>query len=78
MTDERAPSRARCAPCGSTRPRRPGVYNIVDDKPAPVREWLPELRPDARRQAAVHDSRWLGRIAAGEHMVVMMTESRPA
>ena len=53
-----------------------GVYNIVDDEPAPVREWLPataamlDAKPPRRIPA------WLARLVAGEHLVVMMTESR--
>ena len=31
---------------------RRGVYNVVDDDPAPVAEWLPALAHDARREAA--------------------------
>ena len=56
--------------------RTPGVYNIVDDEPAPVREWLPELARMLGAKPPFTIPRWLGRIAAGEHMVVMMTESR--
>ena len=54
----------------------PGVYNIVDDEPAPVREWLSELARMLGAKPPFTIPRWLGRIAAGEHMVVMMTESR--
>ena len=54
----------------------PGVYNIVDDEPAPVREWLPELARMLGAKPPFKIPRWLGRIAAGEHTVVMMTESR--
>lgn len=55
-----------------------GVYNIADDEPAPVREWLPEL---ARMIGAKPPRRvpvWLGRIAAGEVGVSMMTRIRGA
>ena len=54
----------------------PGVYNIVDDEPAPVREWLPEFARMLGAKRPHRIPRWLGRIAAGEHLVVMMTESR--
>jgi nucleoside-diphosphate-sugar epimerase len=54
----------------------PGVYNIVDDEPAPVREWLPVLARMLGTKPPFTIPRWLGRIAAGEHMVVMMTKSR--
>ncbi len=57
---------------------RAGIYNIVDDEPAPVREWLPVLASalDARPPRRV--PRWLGRLAAGEAATVMMTEVRGA
>jgi nucleoside-diphosphate-sugar epimerase len=54
----------------------PGVYNIADDHPAPVAAWLPEL---ARAVGAKPPRRvpvWLGRIAAGEVGVSMMTRMR--
>jgi nucleoside-diphosphate-sugar epimerase len=54
----------------------PGVYNVVDDEPAPVREWLPVLARMLGAKPPFTIPRWLGRIAAGEHMVVMMTKSR--
>jgi nucleoside-diphosphate-sugar epimerase len=53
-----------------------GVYNIVDDDPAPVRDWLPALAEMLGAKAPFHVPAWLARIAAGEHLVVMMTESR--
>jgi nucleoside-diphosphate-sugar epimerase len=56
----------------------PGVYQIVDDDPAPVAEWLPALAaavgaPPPRRVPV-----WLARLVAGEHVVVLMTEARGA
>ena len=39
-------------PCSRSKHDGPGVYNIVDDEPAPVRDWLPVLAERARRQAA--------------------------
>ena len=53
-----------------------GVYNVVDDEPAPVREWLPELARMLGAKPPFKIPRWLGWIAAREHLVVMMTESR--
>jgi nucleoside-diphosphate-sugar epimerase len=53
-----------------------GVYNIVDDDPAPVRDWLPALAAMLGARPPFHVPAWLARIAAGEHLVVMMTESR--
>ncbi len=55
-----------------------GVYNVVDDDPAPVSEWLPYL---ARAIGAKRPRRvpvWLGRLVAGEAAVMMMTEARGA
>jgi nucleoside-diphosphate-sugar epimerase len=60
-----------------TRGRR-GIYNIVDDDPAPVAEWLPAAASAVGAPAPWHVPRWLGRIAAGEAGVVMMTEMRGA
>ena len=54
----------------------PGVYNIVDDDPAPVRDWLPALAAMIGAKPPRRIPRWLARIVAGEHMVVLMTESR--
>ena len=57
---------------------RRGIYNIVDDDPAPVAEWLPAAARAVGAPAPRHVPRWLGRIAAGESGVVMMTEMRGA
>ena len=56
----------------------PAVYNIVDDEPAPVREWLPELARILRAKPPLRVPRLLARLLAGEAVVVMMTESRGA
>jgi nucleoside-diphosphate-sugar epimerase len=56
----------------------PGVYNVVDDEPAPMREWLPALATALGAKPPRRLPRWLGRLAAGEAAVVMMTESRGA
>jgi nucleoside-diphosphate-sugar epimerase len=57
---------------------RPGIYNIVDDDPAPVREWLPLLAIAIRAGPPRHVPRWLGRLAAGESGAMLMTEIRGA
>ena len=57
---------------------RPGVYNIVDDDPAPVREWLPALASALGAKPPRRVPRWLGRLAAGEMATLMMTEARGA
>jgi nucleoside-diphosphate-sugar epimerase len=57
---------------------RPGIYQVVDDEPAPVRVWLPELARILRAKPPRRLPRWLGRLAAGEAATVMMTEVRGA
>jgi 2-alkyl-3-oxoalkanoate reductase len=56
----------------------PGVYNIVDDDPAPAREWLPVLAAAAGAKPPRHIPRWLARMVAGEAIATMMTEIRGA
>jgi 2-alkyl-3-oxoalkanoate reductase len=56
----------------------PGIYNIVDDEPAPVREWLPALAAAIGAKPPHRVPRWLGRLAAGESGVAIMTEVRGA
>ena len=55
-----------------------GIYNIVDDDPAPVREWLPVLANVLGAKPPRHFPRWLARLFAGEAAVMMGTESRGA
>jgi 2-alkyl-3-oxoalkanoate reductase len=57
---------------------QPGVYNVVDDDPAPVREWLPVLASALGAKPPRRIPRWLGRLAAGEVATLMMTEARGA
>ena len=57
---------------------KPGIYNVVDDEPAPVRVWLPALACAAGARPPRKLPRWLARVAAGEAMTSMMTESRGA
>jgi nucleoside-diphosphate-sugar epimerase len=52
------------------------IYNIVDDDPAQVREWLPALADIAGARRPFHLPAWIGRIVAGEHLVAMMTQVR--
>jgi nucleoside-diphosphate-sugar epimerase len=54
----------------------PGIYNIVDDDPAPVREWLPVLASALGAKQPRRVPRWLGRLLAGEAATAMMTEAR--
>jgi nucleoside-diphosphate-sugar epimerase len=54
----------------------PGIYNIVDDDPAPVRDWLPALAEMIGAKPPRHIPCWLARLLVGEHMVTLMTEVR--
>jgi nucleoside-diphosphate-sugar epimerase len=53
-----------------------GVFNIVDDDPAPASEWLPHLAACAGAKPPRRVPRWLARLLAGEMVVTMMTEGR--
>jgi 2-alkyl-3-oxoalkanoate reductase len=57
---------------------QPGIYNVVDDEPAPLREWLPVLASALHAKPPRRVPRWLGRLAAGEAATAMMTEARGA
>jgi nucleoside-diphosphate-sugar epimerase len=56
----------------------PGIFNIVDDEPATVAEWLPALAEVLGADPPRHVPRWLARLIAGEAAVMMQTESRGA
>lgn len=56
----------------------PGVYNIADDEPAPVRVWLPELARAVGAKPPLHIPVWLGRLIVGEVGVSLMTQIRGA
>jgi nucleoside-diphosphate-sugar epimerase len=55
-----------------------GVYNVVDDDPAPVAEWLPALAAELGAKKPMRVPRFIGRLFAGEYGVLMMTELRGA
>jgi nucleoside-diphosphate-sugar epimerase len=55
-----------------------GVYNVVDDDPAAVAEWLPAVAETLGAKKPMRVPRFVGRLAAGEAGVVMMTEVRGA
>jgi nucleoside-diphosphate-sugar epimerase len=57
---------------------RRGIYNIVDDDPAPVAEWLPAAASAVHARPPRHVPRWLGRLLAGDAGTFMMTEMRGA
>src|SRR6516225_6631602 len=54
----------------------PGVYNVVDDDPAAVREWLPYLSQCLGVKPPMRAPAWLGRLLAGELVVSLMTQAR--
>ena len=54
----------------------PGVYNVVDDEPAPARDWLPEMAAAVGAKPPRHVPTWVGRLAAGEVGVSMFTKIR--
>jgi 2-alkyl-3-oxoalkanoate reductase len=56
----------------------PAIYNIVDDEPAPVREWLPVLAQALGAKPPRRFPTWLARLVAGEAAVVMSTDARGA
>jgi 2-alkyl-3-oxoalkanoate reductase len=56
----------------------PGVYNVADDEPAPVAEWLPALAQAIGAKPPRHVPVWLGRMAIGDVGVSMMTRIRGA
>jgi nucleoside-diphosphate-sugar epimerase len=57
---------------------RPGIFNIVDDEPAPLREWLPAFADALGAKPPRRFPRWLARLLAGDVAAVMGTEARGA
>jgi nucleoside-diphosphate-sugar epimerase len=55
-----------------------GIYNVVDDEPAAVREWLPVVARQLGGRAPFRIPRWLGQLMAGEAVAVMSVEGRGA
>jgi nucleoside-diphosphate-sugar epimerase len=56
----------------------PGVYNVVDDEPARLREWLPVAAQIVGAKPPRRLPRWVARLAAGETAAIMLTEARGA
>ena len=56
----------------------PAIYNIADDEPAPVREWLPVLAQVLGAKPPRRFPTGLARLVAGEAPVVLITEGRGA
>lgn len=69
---------AATATIAAMRRGAPGVYNIVDDEPAPVATWLPELARALGAKLPRHIPVWLGRLVIGDVGVSMMTQVRGA
>ena len=55
---------------------RRGVYNIVDDDPAPTSVFIPAIAEALGAPKPLHIPAWLGRLLAGDVAVAMMTEGR--
>jgi 2-alkyl-3-oxoalkanoate reductase len=53
----------------------PAIYHVVDDEPAPVREWLPVMAEALGAKPPRRVPRWLARLVAGEIAVIIGTES---
>jgi len=56
----------------------PGIYNVVDDEPAPLREWLPVYADALGAKRPRRVPRLLARLVAGEYTVALATELRGA
>jgi 2-alkyl-3-oxoalkanoate reductase len=57
---------------------QPGIYNIVDDEPAPLREWLPEYAKELEAKRPRPAPKWMARMIAGQTTVTFLTELRGA
>jgi nucleoside-diphosphate-sugar epimerase len=57
---------------------RRGIYNVVDDEPARVADWMPALARAIGAKPPRRVPRWLGRLLVGEAFTIMMTEVRGA
>jgi nucleoside-diphosphate-sugar epimerase len=60
----------------SVEQKATGVFNIVDDEPAPASEWLPYLAASAGAKRPIRVPKWLARLLAGDMAVIMMTGGR--
>jgi 2-alkyl-3-oxoalkanoate reductase len=56
----------------------PGIYNVVDDDPAPVSQWLPFLASSLGVKPPMRAPAWLGRLLGGELAALWMTQGRGA
>jgi nucleoside-diphosphate-sugar epimerase len=69
---------AASATLAAVKASAPGLYNVCDDEPAPVSQWLPFLAETLGAKVPRHIPTWLGRLAVGPHGVAMMTQIRGA
>jgi nucleoside-diphosphate-sugar epimerase len=51
-----------------------GIYNVVDDDPAPAREWLPAYAQAVGAPAPLRVPKWVARVLAGRYGAYVMTE----
>jgi nucleoside-diphosphate-sugar epimerase len=56
----------------------PGVYNVVDDEPVPVAQWLPALAAALGAKKPLRVPAWLAGLLVGQHGIAMMTTVRGA
>ncbi len=56
----------------------PGIYNVTDDEPAPVRDWMPVYAEAVGAKRPFRIPRWLARLVAGEGVVAFATTLRGA
>jgi nucleoside-diphosphate-sugar epimerase len=71
-------SDAAAATLAAVEGGEPGVYNVVDNDPAPVAEWLPYLAELAGAKPPMNVPGWLGKLLAGEFVLAQMTTARGA
>jgi 2-alkyl-3-oxoalkanoate reductase len=67
---------AAAATVAAVESRATGIYNVVDDDPAPVSDWLPYFAEVVGAKPPRHVPVWLARVAAGEVGVSAMTRIR--
>jgi 2-alkyl-3-oxoalkanoate reductase len=56
----------------------PGIYNVVDDDPAPVSQWLPYLASSLDAKPPMRAPAWVGRLLGGDLVASWMTQGRGA
>jgi nucleoside-diphosphate-sugar epimerase len=53
-----------------------GIYNVVDDEPAPISEWLPVLAKEVGAKPPRRVPLWLARLIGGDVAAIMMSDLR--